>query len=87
MVATIHNDLGKIEPLNIPIQIRNISTTLFVDLGSPLSFLNKSLAAQVVSSNAYEIWVREIHKSQLRTFSTEPIQSEEMIRTAVSNNS
>ena len=69
MVATIHNDPEKFEPPKLPIKTEYISTTLIVDSGIVCNILNKSLAAQLVSSNPYAIWVREINKTQLRTIS------------------
>ena len=44
-LALIENDIEKIEPLNMPIKIGNISTTLLVDSGSSCSILNWSLAS------------------------------------------
>ena len=46
-VALIENDIAKIEPLNMPIKLGNISTTLLADSGSACSILNRSLATQV----------------------------------------
>ena len=51
MVATIHNDHEQIEPLNMPIKIEIISTTLSADAGSAFRILN----AQVVNINPYAI--------------------------------
>ena len=39
-VALIENDVAKIEPLNMPIKIGNISTTLLEDSRSACSILN-----------------------------------------------
>ena len=39
-VALIQNDIAKIEPLNMPFKISNISTTHLVDSGSACSILN-----------------------------------------------
>ena len=86
MVATIHKDLKKTERLNLPIKNRNISTTLIVDTGKAFSILNKSLAARVVNSNPHAMWVGEIKKPQLRTFSNVPIHIEGKIRTPLSSN-
>ena len=77
MGAAIHNDLEKIVPLNVPIKIGNISTTLLVDYGSACTIWNQSLETRVVNSNLHEILARETFKPQLRTFSNELIQIEE----------
>ena len=76
MVATIHIDLEKIEPLNKPIKIVNVSNTQLFDSGSACSIWNRPFAAQVVNSNPFATWVREINKPQLQTFSNEPIHIE-----------
>ena len=47
MDAVIENSVEKVEPLNMPIKIGNITTTLLVDSGSACSFLNRSLASQL----------------------------------------
>ena len=39
-VALIENDIAKIDPLNKPIKIDNILTTLLVDSGSACNILN-----------------------------------------------
>ena len=75
MVAAIHNDLDKIEPLNMPIKIKNISTTLLVVSGSACSTLNKSTTARVVNSKLQAIWAGQINKQQLRLFPNQPIQN------------
>ena len=74
MLATINDNFERIEPLNMPIIIKNISTNLLVDTGSVGNILNKSLAAQVFTSNLFAIWVSKNNKPQLRTFPNETIQ-------------
>ena len=54
-VALIENDIAKIEHLNMPIEIDNISTTLLVDSGSACTILSRSLASQVVKNNPHAI--------------------------------
>ena len=44
-VALIENAVENVEPLNMPIKIGNINTTLLVDSGSACSILNRSLAS------------------------------------------
>ena len=58
-VAVIENAVEKVEPLNMPIKIGNITTTLLVDSGSACSFLNRSLASQVVQSSPRTFWISE----------------------------
>ena len=53
MKPLIQNDMAKIEPLNMPTKIGNISTTLFVDSRSAGSILNPSLASQVVKGSLH----------------------------------
>ena len=45
-VAVIENAVEKVEPLNMPIKIGNINTTLLADSGSACSIHNRSLASQ-----------------------------------------
>ena len=71
-VAVIEIAVEKVEPLNMPIKIGNINTTLLVDSGSPCSFLNRSLASQVVQSSPCAFWISQKASPQLRTFSNEP---------------
>ena len=75
-VAVIKNAIEKVEPLNMPIKIGNINTTLLVDSGSPCTILNRSLASRVVQSSPRAFWISEKVSPQLRTFSNEPIQVE-----------
>ena len=72
-VAVIEIAVEKVEPLNMPIQIGNINTTLHVDSGSTCSILNRSLASRVVQSSPRAFWIREKVSPQLRTLSDEPI--------------
>ena len=75
-VVVIENAVEKVEPLNMPIKIGNLNTTLLGDSGSACSILNRSLASQVVQSNPCAFWINEKVFPQLRTFSNEPIQVE-----------
>ena len=50
-VAVIENAVEKVVPLNMPIKIGNINTTLLVDSCSACSILNRSLASQVGQSS------------------------------------
>ena len=74
--ALIEKDIAKLEPLNMPIKIGNISTTLFVNSGSPCSIPNRSLAKQEVKSSPHAVWIHEKASPQLRTFSNEQIHIE-----------
>ena len=85
-VALIENDIAKIETLNMPTKICNISTTLLVDSGRACSFLNRSLASQVVKSSPQAIWILEKVSPQLRTFSNEPNHIEGKIQTPITSN-
>ena len=58
-VAVIENVVEKVEPLNMPVKIGNINTTLLVDSGSACSILNRSLASQVVQSSPRLFWINE----------------------------
>ena len=58
-VATIETVVEKVEPLNMPLKIGNIKTTLLVDSGSACSILNHSLASQVVQSSPCAFWIKE----------------------------
>ena len=82
MFALIQNDSAKIEPLNMPIKIGNISTALLVDTGSACSFLNRSLTSQVVRSSPHAFWIDA--NPQLRIFSSEPIHIEGKVQAPVS---
>ena len=86
MVALSENDVAKIEPLNMPIKIGNISTTLLVDSGSACSILNRSFASQVVKSSSYAVWIHKKVSAQLRTFSNGPIHIEGKIQTPITSN-
>ena len=79
-LAVIENAVEKVEPLNMPVKIGNINTTLLVDSGSACSILNQSLASQVVQSSPRAFWINETVTPQLRTFSNEPIQVEGKIQ-------
>ena len=56
-VALIENDIEKIKPLNMPIKIGNITTTLLLDSMSACSILNRSLTSQVVKSSPRAFWI------------------------------
>ena len=45
-VATIETAVEEVEPLNMPLKIGNINTTILVDSGSACSILNRSLASR-----------------------------------------
>ena len=85
-VAVIENAVEKLEPLNMPIKICNINTTLLVDSGSACSILNRSLASQVVQNSPRAFWINEKTSPQLRTFSNEPIQVEGKIQSPITSN-
>ena len=87
MFAMIENAVEKVEPLNMPIKIGNISTTLLVDSGSACSNLNRSFASQVVQVIPRAFWIREKTSPQLRTFSNEPVQVEGKIQCQITSNS
>ena len=82
-VAMIETAVEKVEPLNMPLKIGNVNTTLLVDSGSACSILNYSLASQVVQSSPRGFWIHESTPPQLRTFSNEPIQVEGKIQVPV----
>ena len=84
-IAVIQNAVEKVEPLNMPIKIGNINTTLFVDSGSACSILNRSLASQVVRNSPRAFWINEKVSPQLRTFSNEPIQVEGKIQSPITS--
>ena len=50
-VAMIETAVEKFEPLNMPLKIGNVNTTLLVDSGGACCILNRSLASQVVQSS------------------------------------
>ena len=81
----IQTAVEKIEPLNMPLKIGNVNTTLLVDSGSACSTLNHSLASQVVQSSPRAFWIHESTPPQLRTFSNEPIQVEGKIQAPVTS--
>ena len=85
-VAVIENAVEKVEPLNMPIKIGNLNTTLLVDSGSACSILNRSLASQVVQSSPRAFWINKKVSPQLRTFSNEPIQVEGKIQSPIMSN-
>ena len=85
-VAVTENAVEKVEPLNMPIKIGNINTTLLVGSGSACSILNRSLASQVVQSSPCAFWISEQMPPQLRTFSNEPIQVEGKIQASITSN-
>ena len=85
-VAVIENTVEKIEPLNMPIKIGNIKSTLLVDSGSVCSIPNRSLKSQVVQSRPCAFWISEKTYPQLRNFSNEPIQVEEKIQFPITSN-
>ena len=84
-VATIETAVEKVEPINMPLKIGNINTTLLVDSGSACSILNRSLASQVVQSSPRAFWINETVHPQLRTFSYEPIQVERKIQAPITS--
>ena len=75
-VALIQNGIAKMKPLNTPIKIGSIPTTLPVDSIRACSALNRSLASQGVKSSPRAFWIHEKFCAQLRTFSNEPIHIE-----------
>ena len=85
MVAVIENAVEKVEPLNMPIRIGNINTTLLVDSGSACGVLNHLLASRVVKGSPRAFWIGEKVSSQIRTLSNEPIQVEGKIQSPVTS--
>ena len=84
-VAMIDTAVEKVEPLNMPLKIGNINTTLLVDSGSACSILNRSLASQVVQSSPRAFWIAETVPPQLRTFSNEPTQVDGKIQAPITS--
>ena len=84
-VAMIETAVEKVEPLNMPLKIGNINTTLLVDSGSACSILNRSLASQAVQSSPRAFWIDETVPPQLRTFANEPIQIEGKIQDPITS--
>ena len=84
-VAMIETAVEKVEPLNMPLKIGNVNTTLLVDSGSACSILNHSIALQVVQSSPRAFWIHEPTPPQLRNFSNEPIQVEGKIQAPVTS--
>ena len=58
-VAMIETAVEKVEPLNMPLKIGNVKTTLLVDSGSACSIFHHSLASQVVQSSPRAFWIQE----------------------------
>ena len=85
MVATLDNDIEKIELINMTTQIGSFSTTLLVDSRSACSILDTSLATRVAKSSPEATWVSEMDKPQLSTLSN-PIEAKSNIRTQVTSN-
>ena len=84
-VAVTENAVEKVEPLNMPIKIGNMNTTLLVDSGSACSILNHSPAWQVVQSSPRAFWISEKVPPQLWTFSNEPKQVERKIQSPITS--
>ena len=53
------NDIAKIEPLNMPTKIGNISTTLLVDSGRACNILSRSFTPQVMESSPHDVWIQK----------------------------
>ena len=85
-VAVIEKAVENVEPLNMPIKIGNINTTLLVDSCSACSIQNRSLALQVVQSSSCAFWISEQMPPQLRTFSNELIEVEGKIQASITSN-
>ena len=81
----IETAVEKVEPLNMPLKIGNVNTTLLVDSGSACSILNHSLASQVVHRSPRALWVKKTTPPQLRTFSNEPIQVKGKIQAPITS--
>ena len=79
MVATIDDDIEKIEPLKISIKLVKIVLTLFVDSGSACRFLDSSLSPRVVENNSEALCVREMDLPKLRLFLNEPMITKEKL--------
>ena len=86
MVAVIENTIEKVKPLNMPIKIGKINTTLLVDSVSACSILNRSLASQVVQGSPRAFWISEKTSPQLRNLSNEPIKVEGKIQCPITSN-
>ena len=86
MVALIQNEIAKKEPLNMPMKIGNISTTLLVDSGSACTILNRYLLSRVVGSSPHVFWIHDNANPQLRTILKEPIRIEGKIQAPVPSN-
>ena len=86
MVALTQNDIAKKEPLNMPMKIGNISTTLLVDSGNACTILNQSLLSRVVRNSPHVFWIHDNANPQLRTFLKEPIRIEGKVQAPVPSN-
>ena len=84
-VAVIENSVEKVEPLNMPVKIGNITTSLLVVSGSACSIFNRSMASQVVQSSPRAFWINKTVSLQLRTFSNEPIQVDGKIQSPITS--
>ena len=71
-VAMIETAVEKVEPLNMPLKIGNVNTTLLVDSGSAYSILNHSLALQVVQSSPRALGFMNQHHHNYGTFRMNP---------------
>ena len=61
-VGLIENDIAKFEPLNMPIKIGKISTTLLVDSSSACNVLSRSLEMKAVK-NSPQLRTSEDHST------------------------
>ena len=84
-VAVIEIAVENLEPINMPIKIGNINTTILVDSDSACSILNRSLASRVVQSSPRAFWISAKVSPQLRTLSNEPIQVEGKIQSPITS--
>ena len=75
------------KPLNMPIKIVNISTTLLCDSGSACSIFNRSILSQVVKGIPHAFWIKGNVSLHFRTFWNEPIRIEGKVRAPIASNS
>ena len=86
MVASIASNTIQIEPKNTTLQIGNTKVGLLIDSGSVCSFLNESLATEVVNNSTLARWLTTAPAQELKTFANGPIPVIGMMQAPIESN-
>ena len=86
MAAISCDSAHQLEPLNAKIRLGEEQANAMLDSGSVVSLITKTLANRIFRTSPSEKWITTKERSELKTFSTEPIKVLGHLETTVTYN-